>query len=173
MALPSSGQISVSQIRTELTSSGRNNYSFSEQMEPSFAAGANSGMTPVNQSSTSKPNPTNSDPISEWYSYDHTSFNSCGSTYNLVVGSCLRTYRIIEISGTSGNTSFLSVTGDGNNSSYSYRIYDVYPFTNTGAFVGTSPIFSGTLSTITTDYTYILAGSSIKLHFVAYQNDCA
>lgn len=174
MALPASGQISVSQIRTEFQQTGRNNYSFSEQMLTGYAFGTNDGYTPINIASPNQPSSTNPDSISEWYSYNHTASNSCDGFYNLYPGQfpCTRVYRIINISGTAGLKSLIQASANINNSTYVYRIYDVYPFTNTGAFVATSPIFSGTASTTQITHIYTSPSTSVNLHFVAFKNDC-
>lgn len=179
MALPSSGQISVSSIRTEFDQAGRTPYSFSHQMDPTFAAGSNAGYTPVNQKSTSKPSTTDPDNISEWYSYNHSENWPCGGSgglggpVSMDVSSCRRKFFRVSLSGGVNYTADISVYGDANSSSYSYRIYDVYPFTNTGAFVSTSPVFSGTMSTSTTTHTYTMSSSSVVIYVVVYQNDCA
>ena len=179
MALPSSGEISAGSIRTEFTQSARAPYSFSFQMDPTFTAGSNDGYTPVNQKSTSIPSPTNPDNMSEWYSYNHSENWPCGGSgglggpVSMDVSSCRRKFFQVSLTGGVNYTIDISVYGDENNSIYSYRIYDVYPFTTTGAFIGTSPVFSGTMITSTTTHTYTMTSNSVVIYSVVYENDCA
>lgn len=63
MALQASGQISASDINTEL---GR-----SASAEHYFASAASGTYGTINTSSVSRPNPAQPHAISEWYSYDH------------------------------------------------------------------------------------------------------
>lgn len=179
MALPANGQISASSVRAEFNQAGRAPYSFSYQMDPTFAAGSNEGYTPVNQKSTSIPSTTDPDNISEWYSYNHSQDWPCGGSgglggpVSMYIGGCRRKFFRVTLSGAPNYQSDIYVYGDANSSSYSYRIYDVYPFTNTGAFISTSPVFSGTMSTSTTTHTYTMDGSTATIFVVVYQNDCA
>lgn len=63
MALPASGQISMSQINTEL---GRSSTS-----TISIDTAENGGYATINVNSTSRPSATNPASMSEWYSYNH------------------------------------------------------------------------------------------------------
>ena len=71
MALPSSGQISMSQINTEL---GR-----SSTAQISLDTAENGGYGAINTNSSSRPNASNPAAMSEWYSYNH----SAGSSWDL------------------------------------------------------------------------------------------
>lgn len=64
MALPTSGQISFSNLRTEL--------GIPSQAPFSITSAATGGYVTINQSSPSKPNSTAPHAISEWYGYNHT-----------------------------------------------------------------------------------------------------
>lgn len=64
MPLPSSGQISFSNLRTEL--------GIPSQAPFSITSAATGGYVTINQSSPSKPNSTAPHAISEWYGYNHT-----------------------------------------------------------------------------------------------------
>jgi hypothetical protein len=179
MALPSSGEISASSIRSEFQQTGRAPYNFSFQMDPTWAHGSNDGYTPVNQKSTTIPSATDPDNMSEWYSYNHSENWPCGGSgglggpVSMDVSNCRRKFFRVSLSGASGYTADISVYGDANSSIFSYRIYDVYPFTSTGAFVATSPVFSGNMSTTTTTHTYTMSASSVVIYAVVYENDCA
>jgi len=63
MALPSSGQIAMSQINTEL---GR-----SASATISLDTAENGGYGAINQNSTSRPNASNPAAMSEWHGYNH------------------------------------------------------------------------------------------------------
>jgi len=69
MALPLSGQLSISQIRTEL--------GIPSQAPFSLDTATNGGYVTLNPCSPYLPNPGNPDSISEWYGYNHT-INCCG-----------------------------------------------------------------------------------------------
>lgn len=64
MALPSSGEIKMSQINTEL---GR-----ASNLQISLNSAEDGGYAAINQCSTSHPNPNNPSSMSEWYGYNHT-----------------------------------------------------------------------------------------------------
>jgi hypothetical protein len=62
MALPSSGQLGISQILAEIRR---------PSSQTSLDALENGDYAAINRQSRSYPNPTNPAAISEWYSYDH------------------------------------------------------------------------------------------------------
>lgn len=72
MALPSSGTITMNQIRTELGIPSQTNFRLD--------TAENGGYVAINQNSTSKPNPSNPAAMSEWYSYNH-SAAGCNAPY--------------------------------------------------------------------------------------------
>lgn len=63
MALPSSGEIKMSQINTEL---GR-----ASNAQISLNSAEDGGYAPINNCSIARPNPANSASLSEWYNYNH------------------------------------------------------------------------------------------------------
>lgn len=63
MALPSSGQLSMNDIRTEL--------GIPSQSPFSLDTAINGGYVALNECSAAKPNPATPQAISEWYSYNH------------------------------------------------------------------------------------------------------
>jgi len=63
MTLPSSGQISMSQINTELGRSSTAQISLNDAENGDYGA--------INQNSASKPNASNPAAMSEWYGYNH------------------------------------------------------------------------------------------------------
>ena len=67
MALPNSGQISFSNLRTEL--------GIPSQAPFSITSAATGVYVTINQNSPSKPNSTAPHAISEWYGYNHTTSN--------------------------------------------------------------------------------------------------
>lgn len=79
MALPSSGQISFNDLRTEL--------GIPSQTSFSITSAATGGYVAINQNSPSKPNSTAPHAISEWYGYNHTFSAARSITIDLIVTS--------------------------------------------------------------------------------------
>lgn len=94
MALPSSGQISMSQIRTEL--------GIPSQAPFSLDTAENGGYVAINQNSTSRPSASNPAAMSEWYSYDHSAAGCNAPTINSVTR--CSTYAILNISHSNCNS---------------------------------------------------------------------
>ena len=175
MAIPASGAIGISTIRSELDNGGTSSFSLARAGMPyNGYAVRGDGYTPVNQSSTSKPNTTAPYGINEWYSYNHSQNASCNDFFSDTI-SLQYIYRRVTITGTSGTYAPFYFTISGDSSSYSYytRIYDAYPFSNTGALASTSPtplttiIITGNGSA---NYWYLLPSSSTVLYFVSWNN---
>lgn len=88
MALPSSGQISMSQINTEL------NRSSTAQI--SLDAAENGDYGAINQNSTSRPSASNPAAMSEWYGYNHSAV-SCDPP-SISLNSRCSTYVVLNVS---------------------------------------------------------------------------
>ena len=194
MALPSSGQVSISssayasstQISFETSQSGKAfNYSLkriSSGDSDRTNGGGNllNGYSGINQNSTSKPNRTSQHSISEFYSYNHTQNGSCsgtsfGDALSSISSDDRRSYHRISVSGNVGNIVVITVVCPSRAGSepfgpfsYAYyNIYNTYPFDTFGALVGT-PLFSGYTSNTTNTHVYTLVTTSDVLHIVAY-----
>lgn len=128
MALPSSGQISMSQINTEL------NRSSTAQI--SLDAAENGDYGAINQSSTSRPSASNPAAMSEWYGYNHSAvsctapsinFNTrCATSVSLTVSYSTCTNLEVEYSSNGG----ASWTVEGNTGCVTTKyIYSLSPST--------------------------------------------
>jgi hypothetical protein len=172
MALPASGPISMSMVRTELENTGTTSNVGLSQLG-SITVVREAGFVPINQNSTSKPNLTSPYQISEWYSYNHTQNGTCSGTSftTPTIGGAYIYYRI-NVTGGAGNSTNISVNSSGYAGGQSLRcnIYSTYPFTNTGALTGT-PLSALTFTSNTSQtYTYTLSTSSQVLYFVIWDN---
>jgi hypothetical protein len=171
MALPASGPISMSQVRTELQNDGKTSDLSLTFLGSMSGSGANrtSGFTPINQSSLTKPSSLLPASLSEWYSYDHVTNKACGNPLNPIVGAYY-TYVRYEVTGVVGSTSTTQLnmpTNPGN--TVKCHIYTgSYPFTNLGTLTGT-PVFNGTFTNTTSQfYSFNLTSTSHILHIVAW-----
>lgn len=190
MALPSSGQISISssvhsastQVSFETSQSGKAiNYSLYRLSRGDF--GSADSFTGINQNSTSKPNRSGQHALSEFHSYNHTQNGSCSGTSftDVLSDDCDRrySYHRVEATGASGDIIVITVVSAGKGFSSvdsSYGIYTEYPFDTYGNLVG-APIYGGTrpFSTSTDTYRYTLSGTSQVFHIVCANNlgNCA
>jgi hypothetical protein len=171
MALPASGPISMSQVRTELQNDGKSTDLSLHFLGSMSGSGANrtSGYTPLNQSSLTKPSIVPPSSLSEWYSYNHTTNKACGNPLNPIVGAYY-TYVRYEVTGPVGSTSTTQMTMPTNpGNTIKCHIYTgSYPFTNLGTLTGT-PMFNGTFTTAGSQfYSFTLASTSTILHIVAW-----
>lgn len=173
MALPASGIISIGDIRTELSNTGTAPFALSKAGSQNGATRGD-GYTPINQNSSSKPNSSSPFAVSEWYSYNHGQNGGCGSVYSASIGSPYLYHRV-NITGTTSTWAliFVTISGDGSGHSYITRIYDSYPFSNTGVPSTSAP---APLTTITItgnneqNFWYQLPSSSAVLYFVSWNN---
>lgn len=80
MAIPSSGRVSIGDLRTELQNTGTNNFSLKSAGRPTTGAPGTAQdpvYTPVNQSSSIIPNNSVPYSISEWRGYNHSENDPC------------------------------------------------------------------------------------------------
>jgi len=176
MALPASGPISMSMIRTELQNGGKTSDLSLTFLGSMSGSGANrtSGYTPINQSSLTKPSSLLPASISEWYSYDHVTNKACGNPLNLNLGAYY-SYVRYEVTGIVGSTSTTQMTMPTNpGNTIKCHIYTgSYPFTNLGTLTGT-PVFNGTFTSAGSQfYSFNLASTSTILHVVAWDETVA
>jgi len=140
MALPASGQLNVSDLRTEMDLSSVSNFSFS------YAATGN--YVKLNSQSPSLPtaNPFNNFNLTQWYSYCHKCASSCGPS---IYDTSANEYAVIDLETTSGRVSYSGFSSD------TWALYLGYPYNSSGTLVGTS-IASGGYGNFssTYDYTY-------------------
>lgn len=187
MALPSSGQISISssisaastQISFETTQSGKAiDYSLARLSRGDFDSKFDliSGYAGINQNSTTKPDRTSQYSLSEFLSYNHTQNGSCsGTSFGDALSSLYddrRSYNRISVSGTVGSVVTITVVcpsalGPAPLTYGYYYIYNTYPFDTFGSLTGTS-LFSGYTSNTTNTHYYTLVGTSDVLHIVTY-----
>jgi hypothetical protein len=185
MALPSSGQISISDIYTEVTQSGQvSNYSLSRLSKGDWNSKIDllNGYPGIDQNSTSKPDRVAQHEMSNFHSYNHTQNGSCsGTSFGDVLSGFddpRRSYHRINATGTAGDIVVITVgcpKREGSEPfgpfSYGYYyIFDVYPFDYFGTLLVGSAIYSGiTDSSSRTDYWYYtLSGTSQVIYIVTY-----
>ena len=190
MAIPSSGQVSISssvhststQVSFETSQSGKAfEYSLSRLARGNSNGrfGLISGYSGINQNSTTKPDRTAQYSLSEFYSYNHTQNGSCsGTSFGDALSSLSddrRSYNRISVSGTVGDIVVITVVCPTRSGSEPfgpfgygyYRIYNKYPFDTFGALVSDF-LFSGYTSNTTNTHNYTLVGTSDVIHIVTY-----
>ena len=171
MALPASGQISIGDIRTELSNTGTNDFRLSYAGTPaSSGATRTSGYVPINQNSATKPDPASPYSISEWYSYNHSTNRACsGSPFSTLTLGAYYLYYRVNVTGNASDQSIISINSpDYASGTLRCQIYTSYPFTNTGTVTGSPVANLSFTSTATQTYTHVLASSSQVLYFVLW-----
>lgn len=170
MALPSSGTLSIGDIRSELSNTGTSPFSLAKAGEQ-YTATREDGYTPLNQNSTSKPNNSSPYQISEWYSYNHSENGSCGTTYTTPSVSAPYIYYRINITGISGAPSVISVTMNSYSVDTFYvQFFSSYPFSSTGSLTGTPLTTLTFTSNGTQTYTYTMTSTSDVVYIVCWDN---
>lgn len=174
MALPSSGTLSIGDIRSELSNTGTTSFALSKAGMPLGGnATRGDGYTPKNQNSTSKPNDTSPYQVSEWYSYNHTQNGSCNTTFYANSLNAQYLYYRINFTGTTGDKVSIQVqlTNYAASNTYKFGLYSTYPFNSSGTLTG------GTLLTTlsftangTQAYLYTLASSSDVVYMIAWND---
>jgi hypothetical protein len=200
MALPSSGQISFNDVRTEMSQSATTNYSFYSWAGGEYNYFSSSGAqnyAPINLLSSgsrfSESSPLSTPlSMSKWYSYDHTAYIGLDTTASLYQHSnynCNPSSMIIIDAGTTDTTLTINISGSG--FGYGYGCWVLFygkPWTSNatngsvisgcacvnagGAIVISSGSSTVDINTaITYSYTYNAATGS-KLYFVLYGDPC-
>lgn len=142
MAIPSSGKVSIGDIRTELQNGGTDNFSLKKAGRPTTNGLLGSDppqYTPVNQNSSTIPNNSQPYNISEWRGYDHSQYGLCSSTsFTSPNIDNIYVYYKIRLTGTvPGFTSDINVQGSDLSTNYYANFYTSYPFNNVGELTGT------------------------------------
>ena len=187
MALPASGPISMSMIRTELDNGGVTSNLSLTLLGSMSGSGATrtSGYVALNQSSTNKPSPSFPASIGEWYSYSHRGRKECGSSDSFTLGGYY-TFALYLITGENGSrsttTMYLPTSPGGNtikcyiyNQQSTGRISDM-PFNSTGGLTTVTPNFDGTFTTTTPQtysHTFTSGANSRSLYIVAWDNSAS
>ena len=172
MALPSSGQISYGDIRTETLTTGRDSYSIARA---AWTSGSYTLLQypAINMSSPSRPNINRPADVSEWYSYDHTYAIAAPTTVNNLGGRSPNTpysdMYVVDLGTTSGQVDItITVASSSANTAGISGEYG-YPYDSSGNAVGGpgGTLFSTGLinSTYTTSFTYTYnAGFGTKMY---------
>jgi len=181
MALPASGQISWSDIRTETQATSRNNYSIAKA---AWTAGSYSLLEypPINMGSTSRPNVSTPAAASEWYSYNHSAFSAAPATVTNLgnrakPNSPYGDFYIIDLGTTSGNVDWNVAINQSSANGASITADYGYPWNSSGAYVGgaggtlfSTGLINGATSGTAT-YTYSVEyGSKIYLSIDSIQS---
>jgi len=190
MALPSSGQISISNIYTEVTQSGQvYNYSLARLSKGDWNSRTDilNGYPGIDQNSTSKPDRVAQHEMSNFYSYNHTQNGSCsGISFGDVLSGFndpRRSYHRINATGAVGDIVVITVECPkrggsepfGPFSSGYYYIFDVYPFDYFGTLLVGSALYSGITgsSSRTDSWRYTLTATSKVIYIVTYAEPVA
>jgi len=165
MALPSSGPISASQIRTEINVPSQSPFSLNSAEVL--------GYTDLNvlsiSSSQGKPNIDTPNSMSEWYSYNHSLNRNCSSTSHVGLKSpynySYNTFAQIDIGTTSGTLSYtgsnFAISGSAPSASVSYSLYQsTYPSVSSGKLLKLGVLTSANPRDSVT-YTYNVSSGSI------------
>ena len=202
MALPSSGQISFNDVRTEMSQSSALNYSFIEWASGNFASGGFSNSnyninTPINvlsgvntffegyiYSGVS---------MSQWYSYNSTISFSTGVTASLirpVVDYCYPSSMVVFDAGTSNTTYTINISGStapdiGSFLGPGLVVYYGKPWSVDGKTTGSATVITGsgiagggfiddiTGTDMSFNYSYTYdANKGRYLYFVYYSSNC-
>lgn len=173
MPLPSSGTLSMGDIRAELLNSGTSSFSLGYSGQQGNAV-KTSGYVPINRASTSKPNSTSPYAVSEWYSYNHSSSKSCSGT-GFTAGGYNQQYIYYKLAITSAGAGCVATLDFTWTSSGSFLycdqyidLYSTYPFNNTGTVIE-SPIYSD--NGATGSYNYTCTSTTDYLYLVAWLDD--
>lgn len=173
MSIPSSGQVSMGDIRTELSNTGTSDFSLQKAGRPTTGVPGtfqNPVYTPINQSSTTKPNDAAPYAISEWRSYNHSENLPCsGTSFTTPSLGKFYTYYRVNITGTIQHVSNITVSGNSINNHWCY-IYLTYPFNNVGQITASPWTYSYFSNNNTKTFRRGLAATSEVLYFIFYED---
>jgi hypothetical protein len=170
---PSSGHLSIGDIRTELRNDGTNDYYL--RWAGSFAKRRETGYTPINSVSPLQPVDPNPYAISEWFGYDHNAVVPCDQMYVWGVTGPEYMYFIVDpLAGTVGGYSPISFSTYDMDPSESIiaKIYDFYPFTPQGGLTSTNAL--STLQLVLNQrvyFNYGICDAGANLHIVMYDQN--
>jgi len=181
MSLPASGPLSYGDIRTETQTTGRSSYSAARA---AWTTGSYTGIQypPINMTSTFRPNITQPNTVSEWYSYDHSQFLTATASVPDLGNRTRFTspygdFYIIDLGTSSGQVEYDITINKSSAFGASVAIDYGYPWNDVGGYVGgagglllsTGLINTGTSGYFT--YTYNAAyGSKVYLSIDAIQS---
>lgn len=173
MAIPGSGKVSIGDIRTELQNGGTNNFSLKKAGRPTTGVPGtfeNPVYTPVNQSSSVKPNNSQPYSISEWRNYNHTENLACSSSsYISPPLGIFYTYYRFQISGGVNDRSNIFIQGSGTSNHWCY-IYLSYPFNNVGQVAASPWTYSFFSADTTKVFVRDIQNTTEVLHILIYQD---
>lgn len=202
MALPSSGPISASMVRTEMSQSGASNYAQSEWSVGSWGSGSYYGgysyniYTPINVYSATGTYFSGSTiytgvSMSNWYSYNRATSVALGTTVTLdkiETQYCTPSYMVMYDAGIANTTLSINITGSYDNpygNGPGLVVYYGKPWGVLGDSTGSATIITGsvldwtvssgiiTQASISFDYNYTYdANKGRYLYFVLYCDNC-
>lgn len=172
MALPASGPISMSMIRTELQNDGTTSNLRLAYLGSMSGSGASrtSGYVPINRFSPTKPADGFPANIGEWYSYNHTATKNCPVVENTLTLGSYYLYYVVNVTGSIGAISNIILQSPDNTGGNTIKcnVYTTYPFTNTGTLTGT-PVSAAIFTNNSAQYyPRTLASTSETLYFVIW-----
>ena len=186
MALPSSGQIAFSDVRTEMSQSATSTYAFGGWTSGNYGNNFSNDYAPINilssgsrwSTSTTYGRPIS---MSQWYSYNHTAnltSSVTGTLFEHINAGDIRdpsTMLLID-AGTSNTTWSINVSGSLDSTYDAFvKVYYGRPWTNTGAdSTGSAIYITGSVANDTSinlsfNYNYTYDSSRGQyLYFVLY-----
>lgn len=169
MALPASGQITINNLRGEMSQSIMSNYSLGASSYGFYAGYDNIYYCPINvHSSNTNDYPVNGTvPLSDWYNYDNTLYYASDGTFRdhflTYYGYCYASSMLIFDLGTTNKTWDITISGSANDFTGIDLVNIHYgkPWSNNGITTGSFDLIeriyvnqSNYNNTISYSYTY-------------------